>query len=140
MILADTNVVSEFMRPAIAPAVLAWAEGIAPGGLVISVITVQEIEYGIGLLPEGARRSRLRDTWDSVADRFASAVIDFDRSCALQTARVLVESEQAGRRMTLADAQIAGTCLVHGHTLATRNTKDFLAVRKLSVVDPFRTA
>ena len=51
----------------------------------------------------------------------------------IQQATVLRQS----RKMSLADALIAATCLVHRLTLITRNTRDFLNIPNLTVIDPF---
>jgi len=43
------------------------------------------------------------------------------------------------RRMTLGDAIIARTALVHGLTLITRNTDDFRWIAQLELLNPFET-
>ena len=53
MIIADTNVVSEFMKDTPDPQVLGWAQGLAAAALTISVVTVEEIDRGLGRLPNG---------------------------------------------------------------------------------------
>lgn len=137
MIVTDTNVVSEFMRLETDPRVLRWAEGIPPGELAISVVTVQEIEYGILRLPDGRRKDRLRTVWDGLLGQFASSILDYDRDAAACAASVLARAGRQGRRMSLADAQIAGTCLAHDALLATRNVKDFAHDDRLRLVAPF---
>ena len=59
MIVADTNVVSEFMKDSPDRAVLAWAQGLGPADLTVCVVTVEEIERGLGRLPAGRRRRDL---------------------------------------------------------------------------------
>ena len=59
MIVADTNVGSEFMKEDPDPAVLAWAESLGDADLTISVVTAEEIERGLGRLPAGRRRREL---------------------------------------------------------------------------------
>lgn len=137
MIIVDTNVVSEFMRTETDPKVAAWAAAITPQDLAITTITIQEIEYGIGLLPDGHRRDRLQATWEGLVASFTDSFVTLDHAAASATARLLVTSQQAGRRMSLADAQIAGCCLSHNAVLATRNAKDFAAVPDLSLINPF---
>lgn len=56
MILLDTNVVSEAMKPAPAPAVCAWMDAQAPETLYLSSITIAELMFGIGTLPKGRRK------------------------------------------------------------------------------------
>ncbi|GAA3603560.1 type II toxin-antitoxin system VapC family toxin [Marihabitans asiaticum] len=137
MILVDTNVVSEFMRPTPDAVVSAWAEAKGVGELALSVITVQEIKYGIRRLPASARRAGLEEAWSTVMAAHSHVVVDYDREAAVSTAEVLVGSASSGHPMTLADAQIAGTCLARGLTLATRNTKDFDHLPSLDMVNPF---
>ena len=137
MIIADTNVVSEFMKDSPDPAVLAWAEGLDAAELGICVITVEEIERGLGRLPAGHRRTDLAGRWSRLVEAFSDLVIVYDRAGASATAEVLVQAETAGRPMALADAQIAGICLSRGFGLATRNVRDFSTVSGLTVVNPF---
>ena len=59
VIIADTNVVSEFMKDKPDPTVLGWAQGLDAVDLTISVVTVEEIERGLGRLPDGKRRRNL---------------------------------------------------------------------------------
>ncbi len=137
MIIADTNVVSEFMKDAPDPAVLAWAQDIDPADLTICVVTVEEIERGLGRLPEGRRRRDLEQRWAALVDSYAEAIAVYDLLAARQTARILVAAEASGRPMSLADAQIAGICLAGGHQLATRNVSDFATSHGLTIIDPF---
>ena len=137
MIVADTNVVSEFMRDEPDPTVLSWAGSMGPADLTVCVVTVQEIERGIGRLPGGKRRRELEQRWQRLLAAFREAILVYDLTAAEATARVLVSAEVAGRPLGLADAQIAGICLAGGHQLATRNLRDFESVADLSAVNPF---
>ncbi len=137
MIVADTNVVSEFMRDEPDPAVLSWAGSLGPSDLTICVVTVEEIERGIRRLPPGKRRRQLEQRWQRLVAAFHEAIVVYDVEAAESTARVLVSTEVAGRPMGLADAQIAGICLAGGHVLATRNVRDFENVADLEILDPF---
>lgn len=137
MIIADTNVVSEFMKDAPAPAVMAWAQAIAPADLAICVVTVEEIERGLGRLPAGRRRRDLEHRWTQLVDSFTDAVVVYDLPAARTTAAILVAAQNAGRPMSLADAQIAGICVAGSHELATRNTNDFSTTAELTLINPF---
>ncbi|MEA4944781.1 MAG: type II toxin-antitoxin system VapC family toxin [Propionicimonas sp.] len=137
MIIADTNVVSEFMRDAPDPTVLAWAQKLNPAALSICVVTVEKIERGLGRLPQGKRRRDLKARWKAHLDAFAETVEAYDLPAAQATARVLVQAESSGRPISHANAQIAGVCLAHGHDLATRNGRDFAQVCGLTVINPF---
>ena len=137
MIVADTNVVSEFMRDEPDPVLLAWARSLGPSDLTICVVTVEEIGRGVGRLPAGRRRLLLEQRWQRQLAAFQDAILIYDVKAAEMTADVLVAAEAAGRPMSLADAQIAGICLAGGHELATRNVRDFEVVTDLTVANPF---
>lgn len=137
MILADTNVVSEFMRPAMDAGVLAWASTLAPNEVCLSAVTVQEVEFCIGRLAAGQRRDRLRAAWGEVLQQFEGLVVPYDRDAAIETGTLMAAATARGRAMSLADAQIAGTCLALDLVLATRNTKDFDHEPRLGLVNPF---
>jgi predicted nucleic acid-binding protein len=136
VIVADTNVVSEFMRDAPDPTVLGWAQAIAPADLIICVVTVEEIERGLGRLPDGRRRRDLDQRWRRLMKAYADAIAVYDLPAAQHTASILVASEASGRPMSLADAQIAGICRAGGYELATRNLNDF-ASTGLTIINPF---
>ena len=138
MIVADTNVVSEFMRNHPDPGVLAWAESLGEAELTISVVTVEEVERGLGRLPAGRRRRELENVWQSLVKSFAETIAVYDVAGAQATASILIDAEANGRPMSLADAQIAGICTARRWTLATRNVRDFERVPGLTVVNPFR--
>jgi predicted nucleic acid-binding protein len=137
VIIADTNVVSEFMKESPDRSVLAWAQDIGPTDLIICVVTVEEIERGLGRLPAGRRRRDLEQRWSRLVDTFGDAIAAYDLAAARATARILVAAEAGGRPMSLADAQIAGICLAGDHQLATRNVSDFANTAGLTVVNPF---
>lgn len=136
MIVADTNIVSEFTKDIPDPHVLAWARSLA-ANLTISVVTVEEIDRRLGRLPKGRRRKDLERRWTTLLNAFADTIATYDVPAARATARLSVASLDQGRPMSLADAQIAGICLSHAATLATRNIKDFSSVGDLTLINPF---
>jgi len=137
VIIADTNVVSEIMKEAPSADVLAWAQTLGPGDLTISVVTVEEIDRGLGRLPRGRRRKDLERRWTTLLDAFTDTIATYDLAAARATARLLADAMDEGRPMSLADAQIAGICITNAATLATRNVKDFASVDELIVINPF---
>jgi len=137
VIIADTNVVSEFLKDTPDQAVLGWARTIDPAALTICVVTVEEIERGLGRLSTGRRRRGLQQRWIRLTDMFTDVIAVYDLAAARETARILVAAEASGRTMTLADAQIAGICLVNGYELATRNVSDFSNTAALTIINPF---
>ncbi|MDP2226056.1 MAG: type II toxin-antitoxin system VapC family toxin [Moraxellaceae bacterium] len=137
MIVLDTNVLSELMRAQPAHAVLAWLDRQPTADLFITAITVAEILYGIERLPQGQRREQLSATAGRIlADAFTGRVLAFDERAAVAYAALVAAREQSGRPIGMADAQMAAICAVHGLSLATRNTADFVAL-DIPLIDPW---
>ncbi|WP_411875654.1 PIN domain-containing protein [Vulcanococcus limneticus] len=66
MILLDTNVISELMRPQPAPRVLAWADGLDPEAVAITAMNEAEILHGLARLPDGRRKQDLEQSWNAL--------------------------------------------------------------------------
>ena len=138
MIALDTNVVSELMRPRPDPVVVAWVDAQDAQQLYLPAVCIAEVLFGIARLPVGRRRDQLAQTFsDMLADDFTDRTLAFDEHAAVRFAQVAAAAETHGRPMSVADAQIAATCLLHDAQLATRNTKDF-ARCGLVLVDPWQ--
>lgn len=137
MIILDTSVISEIMSRSPSSSVVNWYSSIGAAQLATTAITVHEIEYGIGRLPEGRRRDSLAAAWTRVLASFREQVLPLDIEAALAVAGIRAGAEKSGRPMSLANAQIAGICLSRGCTLATRNVADFEAVDELDILNPF---
>lgn len=126
MMLLDTNVLSELMRQQPDRQVLAWLDDQQTETIFVSAVTVAELMYGIERLPEGRRKTSLRETaWTMLEKDFDGRILPFDGTAATRYALLAAERERAGRPIGMADAQIAATCLGTRADLATRNTKDF---------------
>jgi predicted nucleic acid-binding protein len=140
VILLDTNVLSEALRPAPEPRVIAWLDRRFPE-CSISTITSFELRAGIELLDQGRRRDTLEQAVVRMIRRFAGRVYAFDAASAEAAARLLGSARAAGLglhqvRTKLADLQIAGIAAAYGLDLATRNVGDFQGVG-LSLIDPW---
>ena len=137
MILIDTNVVSELMRPTPARAVLDWFGKQDPAALHLSAVSEAELRRGVALLPEGQRRNALKSAIDAmVAEDFAGRVLPFDSAAAVAFATVFAERRAAGRPITFPDCQIAATARVRGAAVATRNVSHFEECG-VEIVDPW---
>ena len=101
MILLDTHVVSEAVKPAPAPSVRAWLDAQAAETLFLSSVTVAELMFGIGALPKGRRKDKLTAALDGVLELFTNRILPFDTGAALCGTR----RQGAGRRRGLPDAR-----------------------------------
>ena len=126
MIVLDTNVVSELMKPEPAEEVAAWIAGRPALSLFITSITQAEILHGVELLPAGKRRKGIEQAARAMFDEdFAARVLPFDSAAAPCYARIAVVRRRAGRPISHFDAQIAAIAEAAGATIATRNVDDF---------------
>ena len=126
MVILDTNVVSELMKPSRAPQVLAWISSQSRDDLFTTTITVAEVLFGIELLPKGKRRDTLLAKAEATfVEDFAGNILTFDEPAARLFALISAARRNQGRPISTQDAQIAGIARAHGATLATRNKSDF---------------
>jgi predicted nucleic acid-binding protein len=125
VIVVDTNVVSELMRPAPAPAVENWIRATPAADVYTTAITTAEIGYGIERLPDGRRKEELAATAVEIFSRFADHILAFDAAAAGLYGVIVSRRERAGAPITGFEAQIAAICQSKGATLATRNVRDF---------------
>lgn len=122
MILLDTNVLSELMRPAPAEPVLTWMRLQSVAELYVSSISYAEILYGIDLLQEGKRRRSLAEQVKAMFVKdFAGRVVSFDPAAAPAYAAIAGNRRRAGNPIHPVDAMIAATACVHGAAIATRD-------------------
>ena len=136
MIVLDTNVVSELMRPTPSPLVVEWVQEQNAGDLYTTAITVAEIGYGIDRLPDGARKALLAATSAQVFSAFVDHVLAFDADTAALYGRIVGDRDRLGLPIDGFDAQIAAICRRHAAALSTRNVKDFEQTG-ISVIDPW---
>ena len=137
MIILDTNVVSEPLRPSPEPAVLAWLDAQAPATLYLTSITLAELLAGVAALPAGRRRTKLGQALtEQVLPLFEGRVLAFDMPAAHAFAQVHSGAQAAGNPISFADAAIAAIACAHGYAVATRNVRDFKCTG-VEVIDPW---
>ncbi len=138
MILLDTNVLSEFMRPRPSAAVIAWLDKQPAGAVYTSAISRAEIELGLLLMPQGQRQEALSRAAEAMfAEEFNGRCLPFDEDAARHYAAIVSARTRAGRPISVEDAEIAAIALAHRMSLATRNTTDFELIDDLEVVNPW---
>ena len=139
MILLDTNIVSEAMKPEPHPAVRDWLDAQAAETLFFSSVTVAELMFGIGTLPRGRRKDHLAAALDGALELFDARILPFDTEAARRYAETAVRAHRAGRGFPTPDGYIAAIAAAHGFAVASRDTSAFTAAG-LAVIDPWTAA
>ena len=126
MLILDTNVVSELMRPAPDPAVASWGAERATSGLFLTAVTEAELRFGLAVMPLGKRRDGLAKGLERMLETgFGNRVLPFDSGAARAYAGIAAARRQRGRPIAQADCQIAAIARSRGMAVATRNVRDF---------------
>ncbi|MBK7656682.1 MAG: type II toxin-antitoxin system VapC family toxin [Betaproteobacteria bacterium] len=136
MILLDTNVICEAMKPQSHPAVRAWLNGHAAETLYLSSETVAELLFGIGALPVGKRKDMLAQTLDGLMRLFRDRVLPFDIEAARCYAELAVTAKMSGLGFPTPDGYIAAIAASRGFIVATRDTGPYVAA-SVKVIDPW---
>ena len=137
MIILDTNVVSEPLRPAAEPAVLAWLDQQSIETLFLTTISLAELQFGVAALPDGRRKDGLKAALDErVIALFGPRILVFDRAAADAYAVIRARAKTAGKTIGAADGYIAAIAAAHGFAVATRDTTPFAAAG-VPVVNPW---
>lgn len=136
MIVLDTNVISEPLKPAPDRRVLQWLDTQAVETLYLSAISYAELLVGIEMLPAGRRKNALAGSVAALLDRvFGDRILAFDRVAASEYAVIYARTRKSGP-ISISDAQIAAIASAHGFAVATRDIRPFRAAG-LSVINPW---
>jgi len=137
VIVLDTNVLSELMRPAPSERVVRWVAAQPATSLYTTSVTQAEILHGIMLLPSGRRRIALEAAAEAMfSEDFGGRVLPFGSEAAHPYARIAAERRRAGRPISHFDAQIAAIARSAGAEIATRNVADYDACG-VQVINPW---
>jgi predicted nucleic acid-binding protein len=137
VILLDTNVISEPLKPNGDPAVVAWIDAQILETLYLSTVSVTELRFGIAALPGGRRKERLRSSMDErLLPLFRSRILSFDLAAAEACAVLRARARAAGKPIGTADSYIAGIAAARGFAVATRDIQPF-KVAGVQVIDPW---
>jgi len=138
MILLDTNVISESLRPAPALEVRKWMDEQPLETLYLATMTVAELRVGIAQMPAGKRRSVLHERIEKkVLPMFAGCILPFDLPCTHAYAEVIANVRKAGSGIQTADALIAAVALANGFKVASRDVSPFQAAG-VDIINPWR--
>lgn len=137
MIILDTNVVSEPLRPEPDATVLAWLDAQEPKSLFLTTVNLAELLAGVEVLPAGRRRNALAHALATqVVALFGGRVLPFDTKAAEVYAKTHASAQALGNRMGFADCAIASIAGAHGFSVATRNSRDFKGTNVVTI-DPW---
>jgi len=138
MIVLDTNVISEPLKPQADSAVIRWLDEQDPETLYLTATVLSEVLMGIALLPAGKRKRGMELAMQSLqAKLFAGRFLSFDREAAIAFALLGSRAAAKGYSISVADCQIASIAAVHGFSVATRDIAPFQAVG-VPVINPWK--
>jgi predicted nucleic acid-binding protein len=137
MIILDTNVVSDLLRPAPSPAVEAWLAAQDGAQVYLTAVSEAELRRGVAILPAGRRRDALSDAVESIlTEDFRARILPFDSTAAQSYAVIAAARRAGGRPISQFDCQIAAIARAQSATVATRNVGDFEGCG-IDVIDPW---
>jgi len=139
VILLDTNVISEAMKPEPHPGVRDWLDAQVAETLFLSSVTVAELSFGIGALPAGRRRGALAAALEGVLGVFEGRVLALGVEAALRYGDVAVRARAAGRGFPTPDGYIAAIAVARGFAVASRDASA-LATAGVRLIDPWGAA
>jgi predicted nucleic acid-binding protein len=138
MIILDTNVVSEPMKPGADPSVVAWLDRQAIDTLYLTATSLAELLVGVDVLPNGRRKDGLGAALtEIISSLFGIRVLPFDQRAATTYASLISRARSSGHAISMADGQIAAIAFANGFSVATRDSAPFLAAG-VPVVNPWR--
>lgn len=139
MIILDTNVLSELMRPSPELRVIAWLDRQPPTSIWTTSVTVFEIRFGLHLMPVGKRRTIYTRGFERLLEGIDQRIAPFDTEAAQQAGALMASRKIQGRPRELRDTMIAGIALSRRATMATRNVRDFDDILA-TLIDPWATS
>jgi toxin FitB len=139
MYLLDTVAISALMKPGNAPSAERWLAAVELDDLHVPAPALAEILRGIARLPNGSRKTRLRQAYQTHVAPLLESCLAFDAAAAATWGELMGAGDAAGRQLPIIDAQIAAIALANDLTVVTRNIRDFAPMR-VPAIDPWGTA
>lgn len=137
MIVLDTNVVSETMRPVPDAAVVAWLNEQDMQTLYLTAVSLAELRFGIARLEDGRTKTDLSDRLGTMLEQvFQGRVLPFTVAATQAFADRMATARRNGLAVGFQDGMIAACVAANGFSIATRDTSPFQAMG-LSVVNPW---
>jgi predicted nucleic acid-binding protein len=136
VILLDTCVISESLKPEPEACLLAWLETLDEDRVFLPSIALGELQKGVELLPEGRKRTALRLWLEQLRQRFTGKILPFDEDAALAWGSLCARLSKEGKPGPAVDGMIAAIALRHRAILATRNEVDFASMG-VEIINPW---
>ena len=136
MIVLDTNVILEAMKPDPDDRVHAWLDAQSAETLYLSAVSVAELSFGVSALPEGKRKAALSSVLEGVLSLFEARILAFDIQAARRYGDLAAKARGSGRGFPTPDGYIAAIAAANGFIVATRDGSAFEAAG-LKIIDPW---
>ena len=136
MIVVDTNVFSEPLKPRGEQRVVDWLDRQPAESLYLCAMTLAEVRTGIAKMPRGRRREYLQEGAQLMLGRFAGRILPFDEQAACKYAEIQEALKAQGIAISVSDCLIASVAAARGFAVATRDVRPFQAAG-LEVINPW---
>jgi toxin FitB len=125
MIILDSNIISELMRPVPEEKVIVWLNRQPRFSVWTTAVTVMEIRFGLQVMPPGKRQDAYTQGFENLLEGIDHRIVPFDTEAAQHASTLMASRKMQGRPRELRDTMIAGIVLANHATLATRNMSHF---------------
>jgi len=133
--LLDTNIISNFTKPAPSESLVAWMTEQSDDDLFIASLTLAEVQRGVLEKLKGKRRDQL-EAWfagpQGPRALFAGRILSFDENAAIVWGRLMAGGKATGRTRSALDTIIAAIAEANNCIVVTGNEKDFEGVETLN--------
>ncbi|MEI9995528.1 MAG: type II toxin-antitoxin system VapC family toxin [Rhizomicrobium sp.] len=138
MIIVDTNVLSEMIRPEPAMPVVRWLRFTPANHLYTTAISEAEMRFGVEKFGVGRRRLALESAVERIfAVRFAGRILPFDSDAAKAFTPFAIAMRREGLSYSRLDAQIIAVAKAHNAAIATRDAG--FAHSGVPLIDPWNS-
>jgi len=127
VILLDTCVISETLKPEPSVQVLDWIDQLSESQVYLPALVIGELHKGVHHLPESQKRQALRVWLDQLEARFAGRILSMDHAVCITWGRLTEDLKRGDTTIPAVDLMLAALAIHHSAVLATRNTGHFAA-------------
>lgn len=136
MIILDTCVLSEAIKPEPAAQVLNWIASLPEQRVFLSVISIGELEQSIKLLRPDSTQQALRIWFEQLQERFRGKILPIDTETTRIWGKLSARLQQANSSVSVIDGLQAALALRHSALFATCDI-EALSVTGVELVNPW---